>query len=375
MFGEKIENLIKAALADGEVTAKEREILIRKAKEEGIDPDEFEMVLDSRIVEMNNAKNANKPASNKVGSIKKCPNCGTPISGMVVTCPECGYSFSNVESNSVATRLFNMLQEASMKGSRDMADFEKRKADRLAALQAKHTEATNNLNIQQNQNKGLLGNVIDGAFNKEDKANARENLKEAQEEERATLIKELDRARKTVEDGIVREKQTIIKNFPVPNTKEDLLELLAMATSNAYDNDGVIGPEEEVWIQKCDQIYSKVKAVSGSDKEFLEQATNMIVSLMTRLPRAYKNFTVLPDSVKGKLEEEKKLAVKVAREKVFSVLKIYGSAALAGLILFILGCVFELGFLVFLGLLLCIAGIVICRIRFKRDNVKLSDIF
>lgn len=46
-----IERLIDAALIDGVVTDKERAILIKKATAQGIDPDEFEMVLDAKILE------------------------------------------------------------------------------------------------------------------------------------------------------------------------------------------------------------------------------------------------------------------------------------------------------------------------------------
>ena len=45
LYSERIEALIKAALADGKLTDKERQVLMRKAAEEGIDPDEFEMVF------------------------------------------------------------------------------------------------------------------------------------------------------------------------------------------------------------------------------------------------------------------------------------------------------------------------------------------
>lgn len=48
LYSERIEALIEAALVDGELTDKERALLKKKAKEEGIDPDEFEMVLNAR---------------------------------------------------------------------------------------------------------------------------------------------------------------------------------------------------------------------------------------------------------------------------------------------------------------------------------------
>ncbi|MCR5326546.1 MAG: hypothetical protein K6E37_07365 [Bacteroidales bacterium] len=55
-YSERIEALIDAALVDGEITDKERAVLLKRAKEEGIDPDEFEMVLNARCFERNTSK-------------------------------------------------------------------------------------------------------------------------------------------------------------------------------------------------------------------------------------------------------------------------------------------------------------------------------
>lgn len=52
MYNEKLEALITAALADGVLTEKEKQILFKKAEAIGIDLDEFEMVLDARLVEL-----------------------------------------------------------------------------------------------------------------------------------------------------------------------------------------------------------------------------------------------------------------------------------------------------------------------------------
>ena len=61
MYSEEIEKLIKYAIIDGKVSSKERKILLRKAAELGIAKDEFEMVLDARIYEVNNQnKNVEK---------------------------------------------------------------------------------------------------------------------------------------------------------------------------------------------------------------------------------------------------------------------------------------------------------------------------
>ena len=80
MYNEQIESLISAALADGMLTEKEKQVLFKKAQSQGIDLDEFEMVLDARLVELEKAEKAKAaaaaPKSNKLGDVKKCPNCG-----------------------------------------------------------------------------------------------------------------------------------------------------------------------------------------------------------------------------------------------------------------------------------------------------------
>ena len=59
-FDPQLEKLIAIALKDGIVTDKERQILIKKAVELGVDVDEFEMELDSRIP----TKSVDKPLMN-----------------------------------------------------------------------------------------------------------------------------------------------------------------------------------------------------------------------------------------------------------------------------------------------------------------------
>ena len=58
MYSEKLEKLIQIALKDGELNEKERAVLFKNAEAEGIDFDEFEMVLNDRISEMNPNKTA-----------------------------------------------------------------------------------------------------------------------------------------------------------------------------------------------------------------------------------------------------------------------------------------------------------------------------
>lgn len=80
----EIEKLIEIALADGQITEKERNVILKKATELGVDADEVEMVI-----------NAKKHLKEKdtFGSQIKCPSCGKRISGLAKTC-SCGYVFN-----------------------------------------------------------------------------------------------------------------------------------------------------------------------------------------------------------------------------------------------------------------------------------------
>lgn len=165
MYNEKIEALIKAALADGELTEKEKQVLFRRAQEQGIDLDEFEMVLDARLVELKKSEQTAAPKSNKFGDVKKCPICGAIVSAGLAACKECGYAFVSVESTSSIKLLYEELKKEDNK----------------------------------NYEKGFdLFSILDSSSGE-----YQIKLKKAQA------------------------KATIIRNFPVPNAKSDLLELLS----------------------------------------------------------------------------------------------------------------------------------------------------
>lgn len=121
MYDERIEQLIKAALADGVLTEKEKQVLFKRAQEQGIDLDEFEMVLDARLVELQRAEKEkaakSAPMSNKLGDVRKCPRCGGVIGSFVMICPDCGFEFSNVGPNQYVITLSDNLEKTLKKAS------------------------------------------------------------------------------------------------------------------------------------------------------------------------------------------------------------------------------------------------------------------
>lgn len=283
MLTPELEQLINYALEDGVLTDKERSVLMRKAQAAGADLDEFEMILDAKLHEVQKAAAAVAPKSNsnKHGEVRKCPACGAMVSAFSTRCSECGFEFNNVEANKSANTLFEKLQALEMEKAHELAQHEESKNKQLLALSERHNSG------------GTLTKIF-------------ANNGEAQNEERDDLIRTLEKGARLIERKYMDAKINMIKVFAVPNTKGDLLELLSMASSSAYDNDGVIGPEEEAWLQKTDQIYQKLVICAAGDNITLNQATNMIVSLIKRLPQKYKNFTRIPKELRDKINVELK---------------------------------------------------------------------
>lgn len=61
------------------------------------------------------------------------------------------------------------------------------------------------------------------------------------------------------------QKDYMIRNFPVPNTKEDLIEFMVLASSNIFgeDNKDIF----EAWMAKFEQCYQKALIVLNNDND------------------------------------------------------------------------------------------------------------
>ena len=250
MYNEKLEALITAALADGVLTEKEKQILFKKAEAMGIDLDEFEMVLDARLVElkkkeakanqqyqleMEKAKSAqpSAPKSEKYGDVRKCPACGAIVPSMAAKCPECGYEFTNVEANSSTRLLMQKIDE----------------------IQAQYAELTANVDNKDESAIRTRGYQVKRQLN--------------------------DRTAQ------------LIQNFPIPNTREDLIEFLTLCIGNSKADSVMLDGNDPVtpaWRKKLQQVIAKVKVALPND----QQAQELI------------------DEYEGKRENSKKKGKKIA---------------------------------------------------------------
>lgn len=208
MFSEELESVIEAALADGALTAKEREVLHKRAAAEGVDPDELDVVIEGRLAKMKREEDWLRPAppSNKFGDVKKCPNCGEPVEPMAVKCSACGYEFRNVEALKSSQRL----------------------AEKLEAI----NEAYRGKKIEQNMGFGMKQDV--------------------------TIFE------------VGREQVTAIKSFPVPTTKEDLLDF-AISMQSRWNSSTMEDDQlglKSAYKAKYDECVNKAQILFPNDPMF-----------------------------------------------------------------------------------------------------------
>jgi hypothetical protein len=234
MYNEQIENLINLALADGELTEKEKQILFKKAEAAGIDLDEFEMVLDAKLFEKQQTVKAAAPSvaapkSDKFGDVKKCPACGAIVTSFSAKCTDCGHEFSNIEAANSTQKLYQELirveeeernRPKDSSGMRSLTSFISGNDDPLAEM----------------------------------KLNGR----------------------------IYKRKIGVVSVFPVPNTKADILEFLSLAVSEGGKKiggffSGMSLEEKEyikAWKAKAEQVVIKARFSLKEDKRLVEEINN-----------------------------------------------------------------------------------------------------
>ncbi len=84
-------------------------------------------------------------------------------------------------------------------------------------------------------------------------------------------FKEEDEAEKALERfeaQKAQEKASLIINFSIPNTKEDIMEFMILAASNINVKKVVHDDVTKAWITKLDQVYQKAKISMSGHPDF-----------------------------------------------------------------------------------------------------------
>lgn len=219
----EIEKLIEYALADGVITDKEIGIILRKAEKLGEDIDEVEMIISAKkhLLQKQTSVTAgqyqtNKTTSKKEGEVYKCPSCGDVVNSFSINCISCGHEFRGSVNRSKVNELVSELKKIE------------------------------ELEWKSNPYSGSNGGP---------------------------------RLDHMVTLGIASKQCPLIENFPVPNTKEDILEFLALAMpiglkKFSWSEKYTFASEYQLqksYKAKAQQIIIKARIAFNSDKRLLEQ--------------------------------------------------------------------------------------------------------
>lgn len=181
MYSEKLERLIQLSIEDGMIDETENSVLINCAKEEGVDIDELTLYVNSLLKKRqrelesevtSKAQKYEKEKKEAIGNI--CPKCGKQVPAMSVVCPYCGCEIVSKDANSSVKDLLSKIERINREGS----------------------DATLSRSVDK-----LLDMFADNPTNK------------------------IDEKEKQIRDTI--------SLYPVPNTKEDILEFLSLSASLA----------------------------------------------------------------------------------------------------------------------------------------------
>lgn len=114
MYSPEMENLIDMILSNGPLTDQGRGVLVKRAEKEGIDIDELEIYIQSIINQRKKEEEEREikaEQDSKMGTIRKCPACGSVVQPGAAACPVCGFAFNNIGTGSSSERLNAKLEE------------------------------------------------------------------------------------------------------------------------------------------------------------------------------------------------------------------------------------------------------------------------
>ena len=176
------------------------------------------------------------------GKITKCPHCGSVVESFQIKCPTCGFELRGQNSS-------NSIKDF----TKGLDEIEK---EYFNNIDKKDTE----FSLFKNDGKGFLAKTFELAADEERRADIKERC--------------------------FKRKLQYIKNFPVPNSKEDLIEFFILATENIDINcfvkkKGMLGKlfsetinsdykDQELsatWLSKMKMIYKKMLLSFKGDKD------------------------------------------------------------------------------------------------------------
>lgn len=154
------------------------------------------------------------------GFVHKCPMCGEVLEAFTTVCPSCGHEIRDVKS-STSVQEFSLKLEAI--SAQKMQPFVEKKS------------------------------VMEMLFGRDFK----------EKDESAEALRQFESQKND-------EKASLIINFSVPNSKEDIIEFMLLAASNIDVKKGLDDVVTKAWITKLDQVYQRAEITMSDHPDFAQ---------------------------------------------------------------------------------------------------------
>ena len=308
MFSERLEKLIQSCLQDGILTDQEKTAIIKRAKAEGEDIDEIEIYIDSLLQKRQKELNNNSASNKKVSfsgkeELKRLIEIA--MTDGIITSKERTVIFNKAAALGIDTAEVEIYLDAEIQRAEQAADAAKR--DKIGKVCPQCGKQVPPLTLKcecgyEFTNQKQVSSVQIFA----EKIEKIQNQKISGSDE--LLDFDYTKAFKEQQNKII----SVIQLFPVPNTKEDIIEFLALSIPNAkmkkgfansrlgralpntilgillipivwglillintwgkIEKDPVVAHNRmaEVWRAKCEQVLIKGRSLRG-DPEFTQQ--------------------------------------------------------------------------------------------------------
>jgi hypothetical protein len=263
---------------------------------------------------------AAKPTTEKVGNIRKCPSCGADVPAMAAVCSGCGHEFSGVKVASSVQEFFKEIQELdSSELSRNIQKEDQEKMEKSSSS----SKAGIGTILKWlffywilgpialfKKAKGpfaiaffALGIVAFYAFlmafsmtslNENGKISVPSLIVGILAIIAMVILLIIMKPKMSPHD---KQRKSLIEHFPIPNSKEDLIEFIILATSEIKPVENTLvrlfslkakGQLEwnNIWATKCKQVYTKARISLKNDPVSLTQISELMAETGLKTARS-----------------------------------------------------------------------------------------
>ncbi len=154
--------------------------------------------------------NIKESNSSKFGNLRKCPACNAPVSAFSTTCTDCGHEFSGIEASKTIKALYEALDS-----------------------------------IGKERESIQLSGILTSLASLEDKDKYRDNV-------------------------IQKRCAAVIRDFPIPNSRDELLELIHFIHPKVTE-EARNSPNYDDWKMKFGEVLTRAKTAFKNDRAIIEQ--------------------------------------------------------------------------------------------------------